>query len=286
MQSQPSLLVLGSTGFLGREVSRQCDALGVSMVKTARQAAGHLLRFDASKPEEWRDVQRIASNANVTCIIDLIAPTVNPSTRCSAIPKSLEEYGDRLVDLAARTKAKIVHAGTDLETLEDDSYTSFKRNVEESLSQCEGDLTVVKFPRLLGSELPADFFAMKAVDSVVRNYKLELVEPLAERRFLSVRTAAQVLLANAFWNLDDQRCGLDNFTVSLSNQDFANMVKTLVGASICATITDDHRDFYCKISSRWKSFLMSPSSAIDECDVLEAVSVEEEVCAMIEKATR
>ena len=285
-QSEPSLLVLGSTGFLGREVSRQCAAHGVSVVKTARQGAGSFLRFDASKPEEWRDVQKIAISAHVTAIIDLIAPTVNPGTRGLTMPESLETYGDRLVELSSRTKAKIVHAGTDLELLEDDSYTSFKRRVEESLTQFEVDLSAVKFPRLLGSELPDDFFAMKAVDSVVRNKSLELVEPNAERKFLSVRIAAQVLLANALWNLDDERSGLDNFTVKLSNQDFVNMVERLVRAGTCGTTKHDHGDFYKKLAARWKSLLANRSAVVDEHGLLEAVSVEEEVCAMIERAER
>jgi len=284
MQSEPSLLVLGSTGFLGREVSRQCAAHGVSMVKTARQRADHGLRFDASNSKEWSNVERIAIDANVTAIIDLIAPTVNPTTRGSSMPKSMEKYGDRLVELSSRTKAKIVHAGTELEPLEDDSYTGFKRQVEESLAESEVDLSVVKFPRLLGSELPRDFFAMKAVESVVRNYKLELVEPHAERKFLSVRIAAQVLLANAFWNIDNQRCGLDNFTVTLSNQDFVKLVELCVGAGTCGIASDDHRDFYGKVASRWKSLLMSPTSIVDEYNLLEVVSVEDEVYAMIQTA--
>jgi len=283
MKSEPSLLVLGSTGFLGREVSRQCAAHGVSVVKTARQGADYLLRFDASKPEEWRDVQRIALSAHVTAIIDLIAPTVNPSTRGSTMPKSLETYGDRLVELSSRTKAKIVHAGTDLEPLKDDSYTSFKRRVEESLARFEVDLSAVKFPRLLGSELSGDFFAMKAVDSVVRNNNFELIEPHTERKFLSVRIAAQVLLANAFWNLDDQRCGLDNFTMTLSNQDFVNMVETIVRGGTCRKTKDGHRDFYKKLAVRWKSVLTSRTSAADEYGLIEAVSVEDEVYAMIER---
>jgi len=284
MQSEPSLLVLGSTGFLGREVSRQCAAHGVSMVKTARQRADHGLRFDASNSKEWSNVERIAIDANVTAIIDLIAPTVNPTTRGSSMPKSMEKYGDRLVELSSRTKAKIVHAGTDLEPLEDDSYTNFKRQVEESLAVSEVDLSVIKFPRLLGSELPRDFFAMKAVESVVQNYKLELVEPHAQRKFLSVRIAAQVLLANAFWNIDNHRCGLDNFTVTLSNEDFVKLVELCVGTDTCGITSNDHRDFYGKVASRWKSLLMSPTSVADEYNLLEVVSVEDEVYAMIQAA--
>ena len=284
MQREPSLLVLGSTGFLGREVSRQCAALGVSVVKTARRGADSLLRFDATKPEDWKNVQRMAISAHVTAIIDLIAPTVNPSTRGSIVPKCMDHYGDRLVELSLSTKATIVHAGTELEPLEGDSYTSFKRQVEESLTQPEVERAVVKFPRLIGSELPGDFFAMKAVDSVVRNFKLELAEPHAERKFLSVRIAAQVLLANAFWNIDNQRCGLDNFTVTLSNQDFVKLVELCVGADTCGITSDDHRDFYGKVASRWKSLLMSPTSVADEYNLLEVVSVEDEVYAMIQTA--
>ena len=283
MQREPSLLVLGSTGFLGREVSRQCAALGVSVVKTARRGADSLLRFDASKPEDWKNVQRMAISAHVTAIIDLIAPTVNPSTRGSIVPKCMDHYGDRLVELSLSTRATIVHAGTDLEPLEGDSYTSFKRQVEESLTQPEVELAVVKFPRLIGSELPGDFFAMKAVDSVVRNFKLELAEPHTERKFLSVRIAAQVLLANAFWDIDNQRCGLDNFTVTLSNHGFVNMVQMLVGAGTCGTTKDDHRDFYKRLAARWKSLLTCPTVVVDERDLLEAVSVEDEVYAMIQK---
>ena len=284
MLNETRLLVLGATGFVGREVVRQCEAHGVSTIRTSRSGNDRVIRFDAANPSDWLRLQRQASESEVVAILDLVAPMVNPAHRTSPIIKELEQYGERIAELSEVLKAKIVHAGTELTGEKEDSYTTFKSHVENALRRNARNLSMVRFPRLIGSELSSEFFAMKVVHSAVLRSRLELLDPHDERRYLSVRMAAQVLLANAFWKLQSPRCDLDQHTLTCTNQEFVGIVRSHLNSAKKQSINGDPLPFYNKLKIRWGPLLKCRGLALDGRGLLEVASVHDELTMMLKSA--
>jgi hypothetical protein len=195
-----SILVIGSSGYLGGSVTSSLKRRGANVISTSRNAKNGNCYFDYNDPNAGLILSDLLKRFRPSLILDLAAPNVSQLDRSKPLSKADKMYGDLLcMKVSVFSETHVLHISTT--EVDDDSrnfYVDFKRSVLCSLSNLDhGRLTTIKLPRLIGPNEPSGRFISDLISSLHLNDSFKVLEPNRERDFLNLKLARDIIVGSA-----------------------------------------------------------------------------------------
>lgn len=195
-----SILVIGSSGFLGDSVASSLKRRGANVISTSRNAKNGTHYFDYNDPEAGLILSHLLRSFRPSLILDMAAPNVSQLDRKKPLSKADEMYGDLLcMKVREFSETHVLHIST-TEVDEDSTnfYVDFKRSVSCSLTNLDQKrVTTIKLPRLIGINEPPGRFISDLVSSLHLNNSFKVLEPNRERDFLNLKLATDIITGSA-----------------------------------------------------------------------------------------
>jgi nucleoside-diphosphate-sugar epimerase len=186
-----TVLLIGATGFLGRNLFHKLTDLGEDVVGTTRSAYSKdgMVSIDLGRKNEYLKIVSLVEMFGITRIVNMAASDVSPSVRGKIDEETIRIFFENL-NLVLKTfgHLKLLQIGTIFRTESNDSYFAGKSLIGSLLANADVNEQVVFFnlPKVVGSGEPLGRFTSDLIQSLVLGSRPTISHPCRRRNFISV----------------------------------------------------------------------------------------------------
>lgn len=186
-----TVLILGASGFLGRNLFAHFKSTGVKVFGTSRSGNTNngFFRIDLGIENEHKKITSLVESHEVTQIVNLAAIDVSPVNRTEAnegIDATFLANLNTVLDVYRGIG--LLQIGTYTVTEKEDSYFASKKKLRDSLhkSDMNEQITVLDLPKVVGVGEPLGRFTSDLIESLNTKREQTVLHPCHKRNFVAM----------------------------------------------------------------------------------------------------